>query len=247
LPGPRWRLSSFPFERAYVKLAIATPVLNMIVGVAPEWERIGSIEDVARIAERDDVLGYHHLTCSEHVVVPVDEVARRGGRYWDPLSTFGFLAARTTQIRLATSVLVLGYHHPLEVVKRYGTLDQVSSGRVILGVGVGSLPQEFDLLGAEFEDRGPRGDDALRTLRTCLSTNEPDYSGTYYSFGGVVVDPYAYQAQVPLWVGGRTLRSLRRAVETTIFSARFVHRSVAHYLEQLEALVSVQAATMTAQ
>lgn len=196
-----------------MELAIATPVLNMIVGVAPEWEQTGSIEDVARIAERADVLGYHHLTCSEHVAVPVSEVSRRGGRYWDPLSTFGFLAARTTQFRLANSVLVLGYHHPLVIVKRYGTLDQVSNGRVILGVGVGSLRDEFDLLAAEFEDCGPRGDDALRAVRTCLSTNEPEYSGPYYSFGGVVVDPCAYQAQVRLWVGGRTLRSLRRAVD----------------------------------
>ena len=60
--------------------------------------------------------------------------------------------------------LVLGYHHPLAIVKRYGTLDHVSNGRVILGVGVGSLKEEFDLLGAPFDDRGARGDDALRAL-----------------------------------------------------------------------------------
>ena len=65
--------------------------------------------------------------------------------------------------------LVLGYHHPLEIVKRYGTLDHVSSGRVILGLGVGSLKEEFDLLGAPFDDRGARADDALRALRAALS------------------------------------------------------------------------------
>ncbi len=109
-------------------------------------------------------------------------------------------------------MLVLGYHHPLEIAKRYGTLDAVSGGRLILGVGVGSLKEEFDLLGAEFEDRGPRGDDALRALRAALSVHEPRYHGEHYAFDGIVIDPCAVQQHVPLWIGGRTLRSLRRAV-----------------------------------
>ena len=108
--------------------------------------------------------------------------------------------------------LVLGYHHPLEIVKHYGTLDHVSKGRVILGVGVGSLREEFDLLGAPFDDRGARGDDALRALRVALPTNEPAYEGEFYSFGGLTVDPCALQPHMPIWVGGRTKRSLRRAL-----------------------------------
>ena len=124
----------------------------------------------------------------------------------------GYIAARTDRIRLATMTLVLGYHHPLEIVKRYGTLDHVSKGRVILGVGVGSLKEEFDLLGAPFDDRGARGDDALRALRAALPTNEPAYEGEFYSFGGLTVDPCALQPHMPIWVGGRTKRSLRRAL-----------------------------------
>ncbi len=109
-------------------------------------------------------------------------------------------------------MLVLGYHHPLEIAKRYGTLDVVSGGRLILGVGVGSLEAEFDLIGAPFEDRGDRGDDALRALRASLSTSQPAYHGDHYDFEGFVIDPAALQEHVPIWVGGRTLRSLRRAV-----------------------------------
>jgi alkanesulfonate monooxygenase SsuD/methylene tetrahydromethanopterin reductase-like flavin-dependent oxidoreductase (luciferase family) len=112
---------------------------------------------------------------------------------------------------LATHVLVLAYHHPLEIAKRYGTLDKVSNGRLILGVGVGSLKEEFELVGAPFEDRGARGDDALRGLRASLSVPEPAYHGEFYSFSGMVVDPCAVQDRVPIWIGGRTLRSLRRA------------------------------------
>ena len=118
----------------------------------------------------------------------------------------GYMSARTKQIRFATMTLVLGYHHPLAIVKRYGTLDHVSGGRVILGVGVGSLKEEFDLLGAPFDDRGARGDDALRALRAALPSNEPAYDGEYYSYGGLTVDPCALQPHMPIWVGGRTRR-----------------------------------------
>jgi probable F420-dependent oxidoreductase len=197
---------------AGIKLSVATPIVTMRPGFCGEWERDGSIEELARIAETADRLGYYHLTCSEHIAMPESELARRGARYWDPLATFGYLAARTRQIRFAAWVLVLGYHHPLEIVKRYGTLDRVSKGRVILGVGVGTLKDEFDLIGAPFDDRGPRADDALRALRASLSQPRPTYDGAFYSFDGLVVDPCAVQDHVPLWVGGRTLRSLRRAV-----------------------------------
>jgi probable F420-dependent oxidoreductase len=110
-------------------------------------------------------------------------------------------------------VLVLGYHHPLAIAKRYGTLDRVCGGRLILGVGVGSLEEEFALLGVPFTERGPRGDDALRALRAAFGDPTPSYSGSHYRFEGFVVDPTGVQRDLPLWVGGRTGRSLRRAVE----------------------------------
>ena len=109
--------------------------------------------------------------------------------------------------------MVLGYHHPLAIAKRYGTLDAVTGGRLILGVGVGSLREEFELLGAPFDGRGERADDAMRALRASLSQTEPSYHGTHYDFEGFLVEPRAVQRRVPLWVGGRTFRSWRRAVE----------------------------------
>jgi probable F420-dependent oxidoreductase len=194
-----------------LKLSIGTPVVTMNPSSHGPWEETASIEDVSRIAEAADRLGYHHLTCSEHVALPAAELARRGSRYWDPLATFGYLAARTTRIRFTTLVLVLGYHHPLDIAKRYGTLDKVSNGRLILGVGVGTLKEEFDLIGAAYDQRGARADDALRALRASLSQTQPTYHGDFYDFEGFIVDPCAVQERVPLWVGGRSLRSLRRA------------------------------------
>ncbi|MFI0404538.1 TIGR03619 family F420-dependent LLM class oxidoreductase [Actinomadura sp. 3N508] len=195
-----------------MRVGIVTPVVAQPPPGPAAWERDAGIEDIGRIAETADRLGYHHLTCSEHVAVPAGAAERRGGVYWDPLATFGHLAARTSRIRLATHVLVLGYHHPLAIAKRYGTLDRVSGGRLTLGLGVGSLEEEFDLLGAPFAGRGERADDALAALRAALSRRMPEYHGTHYDFSGLVVEPHAVQERVPLWIGGRTGRSLRRAL-----------------------------------
>lgn len=181
-------------------------------GVSSEWERTAEVADLAQIARTADELGFDHLTCAEHIAVPVGEGNQRGLTYWDPLSTFGFLAAHTSRISLTTSVVVLGYHHPLEIAKRFGTLDRLSGGRLVLGVGVGSLAEEFELLGAAFDGRGERAEDAIRALRASLSTTRPAYRGSHYEFDGFAVEPCAVQEQVPIWVGGRTLRSLRRAV-----------------------------------
>jgi probable F420-dependent oxidoreductase len=195
-----------------LRLGIITPVVTLLPRAHGRWEQDAGLDEIAAVAEAADRFGYHHLTCSEHVAVPRDVAAVRGARYWDPLATFGYLAARTTRIRLATHVLVLGYHHPLEIAKRYGTLDRVCGGRLILGVGVGSLREEFELLDAPFADRGARADDALRALRASLSRAEPAYDGDHVRYEGFVVDPCSVQDRVPIWIGGRTARSLRRAV-----------------------------------
>lgn len=184
----------------------------LVPGVSSAWEHSAGVDDLIRVATAADEAGFDFLTCAEHVAVPVDQAEGRGLTYWDPLSTLAFLAAHTTRIRLATSVLVLGYHHPLDIAKRYGTLDRLSGGRLILGVGVGSLTAEFELLGAPFESRGARADDAIAALRASLSHTRPNYSGEFYQYDGFAVEPCAVQARVPIWVGGRTLRSLRRAV-----------------------------------
>ncbi|MFA5884468.1 MAG: LLM class F420-dependent oxidoreductase [Acidimicrobiia bacterium] len=196
-----------------MELGIVTPVLTRTPRGHAGWEQTAGIEDVARIAVAADELGYHHLTCSEHVGIPVDVAAIRGSTYWDPLSVFGYLAAVTERIRFTTFVVVLAYHHPLELVKRYGTLDRVCNGRLVLGVGVGSLQEEFDLIGAPFAGRGERGDDAIRALQASFGQPQPEYHGTHYDYSGFIIDPTSVQAPVPIWIGGRTPRSLRRAVE----------------------------------
>jgi probable F420-dependent oxidoreductase len=198
------------------KIGLSTPGLTAMPGAASDWEFTADFKDIAATVSAADRLGYHHVTCSEHIGVPNDQAERRGARYYDPLATFGYFAAVTSRVRFVTSVLVLGYHHPLAIAKRYGTLDLISGGRLILGLGVGTLKEEFDLLGVggiEFVERGARGDDALRALRVAMGKPFPEYHGQFYDFGGLKIDPCAIQQDMPFWIGGRTRRSLRRAVE----------------------------------
>ncbi|MGW1738552.1 TIGR03619 family F420-dependent LLM class oxidoreductase [Nocardia sp. NPDC001965] len=186
-----------------MRVGLSTPIVVRVPGIASPWETSGGPAELARIAEIADALGFDHLTCSEHTAIPAADAATRGSTYWDPLATLSYLAARTDRIRLATSVVVLGYHHPLALAKSYGTLDRLSGGRVVLGVGVGSLEAEFALLGAEWADRGAAADHALAEIRDAWGRRE---------VGDFVVDPAATSTTAPLWVGGRTRRSLRRAV-----------------------------------
>ncbi len=196
-----------------MRLGLITPVVTRHPARDAAWTEDAGPAELARLAWAADRLGFHHLTCSEHVAIPVTAAATRGTRYYDPLATFGFLAAHTRRIKFVTHVLVLGYHHPLAIAKRYGTLDRLSGGRVVLGVGVGTLAEEFALLGAEFAGRGARYEDALRALRASFGRPAPSYAGSHYRFDGMVVDPCGVRADVPIWLGGRSRRSLRRALE----------------------------------
>ncbi len=196
-----------------LQYGLITPLFTRLPNAHAGWEDDATIDDIAGIAEAAEKLGYLHITCSEHVGIPTEVAKVRGATYWDPLATFGYLSARTTTLQFATFVLVLGYHHPLEIVKRYGTLDRVSNGRLILGVGVGSLEEEFDLVGASFDDRGARGDESLRALRTSWGVSVPEFHGEFFDYDDFLIDPIAPRTHVPIWIGGRTQRSLRRAVE----------------------------------
>jgi probable F420-dependent oxidoreductase len=184
-------------------VGLLSPVVTRVPGQHSPWEVDATAEDLAEIAVAADTAGLGHLTCSQHAVVPTDVAATRGGTYWDPLATLSFLAARTSTIRLVTNVLVLSYQHPLMLAKQYATLDRLSRGRVVLGVGVGSLREEFDALAVAFEGRGAHADQALGRLRTALAEGVE----------GFVLDPGPVQVRLPIWVGGRSLVSLRRAID----------------------------------
>ena len=197
-----------------IGLGIVPPIVNRNPRFSPpQWELEAEIDDLATVIQAAERFGYLFACFPQHVAIPAEGEERRGRIYWDPAATMGYIAARTSTIKLATYVLVLGYYHPLQIAKTFGTLDRISGGRLILGVGVGSLEPEFRLLQRPFEDRGARADDALRALRAAMSVRVPEYHGEFFDFDGFVIDPHAVQEHVPIWIGGRTARSLRRALE----------------------------------
>ncbi|MEU3270267.1 LLM class F420-dependent oxidoreductase [Saccharomonospora sp. NPDC006951] len=192
-----------------MRCGISTPIVTL-AGRRPAWEHAAGLPELSAVARTADRLGFEFLTCPDHVAVPPG--LARGERFYDPLATFSYLAAITERIRFLPYVLVLPFYHPLELAKRYGTLDLLSGGRLTLGLGIGNLREEFDLLGVPFAERGPRADDALRALRASLSGRVVSYHGPYYDFADLVIDPHAVQEHVPMWIGGHSERALRRAV-----------------------------------
>ena len=203
-----------PSRAMALKLGIVTPVLHMNPRFdPPEWEVTASVADVIQVVQQAESLSYDWVACSEHIAIPAAASTVRGGRYWDPFSTLGYFAAKTQTIGLLTHMTVLPYHHPLELVKRLGTLDLLSNGRIIAGVGVGSLKPEFEVLGHTFGGRGDQSDDAIRAIRASWGHRLPEYHGTHYDYQDFIVEPSGLERAVPIWVGGRTRRSLRRALE----------------------------------
>jgi probable F420-dependent oxidoreductase len=195
-----------------MKLGIVTPVVHMNPRFdPPAWEVTATVADVVTVVQAAERAGIDWVSCSEHIAIPDAATSVRGGRYWDPFSTLALFAAHTERVTLLTHMAVLPYHHPLELVKRLGTLDLISDGRVVLGVGVGSLEAEFALLGHEFDGRGERADDAIRAIRASWGVRVPEYHGTHFDYAGFIVEPSGLPREIPVWVGGRTRRSLRRA------------------------------------
>ena len=196
-----------------LRIGIVTPVVHINPRFdPPAWETTGTVDDIVFVAQEAERLGYDWVSASEHIAIPVDATGVRGPRYWDPVATLSYVAAHTQRIGLLSHVVVLSYHHPLEIVKRWGTVDVVSGGRVILGVGVGSLKPEFELLGHAFAGRGARDDDVLRAIRASWGVREPVYDGTHFRYRDFIVEPSGLPRPVEIWVGGRTRRSLRRAI-----------------------------------
>jgi probable F420-dependent oxidoreductase len=129
----------------------------------------------------------------------------------DPQIWLAYVAARTTKINLATGILILPQHNPVICAKQVATLDHMSGGRVILGIGVGWLKEEFDALGVPFEERGARTDDYIRALRTLWAEDVATYQGKYVSFHDVYMRPKPVRREVPIIIGGDSKPAASRA------------------------------------
>lgn len=175
-------------------------------GVVPST---ASVVEVARAAEE---LSYDSVWASDHVLPPADKP--RYGHLYEAVTTLSFLAGITRRVRLGISVLVLPQRNAILVAKQIATLDVLSGGRVILGVGAGWIDGEFRALGADFQRRGRHLDEGIRVLKTLWQDPDPRFTGEFYRFEGVLFEPRPIQSGgPPLWVGGYTEVALRRAAQ----------------------------------
>jgi probable F420-dependent oxidoreductase len=148
-----------------------------------------------RWAQTVEGLGFDLLMISDHIVVTPDVAEQYPVPFYEPFTTLAWLAGITGRIRLGTSVLIVPYRHPLLIARMAANLNDLSGGRLVLGVGAGWAAQEFGALGVPFAQRGKLADDYLRAVRAAWEDDQ-DYRG----------------GRVPIWVGGNSDAGLRRAV-----------------------------------
>ena len=175
-------------------------------------------------AQKIEALGYHSGWVSDHIAWPAEIESKYpysddgsfpappGVPWLDPLGTLIYAAACTERIRLGTTVLILGYRPPVQTAKLIATLDVLSGGRTILGVGVGWMREEFEVLGMPFDHRGARADEQLQVFEALFTQPSPSFEGRFYRFPPVGFQPAPPQGHVPIWVGGSTEAAFARCV-----------------------------------
>jgi len=193
-----------------VKFHVPLPGNNRIPP-HPDWILQLKAPDYQRIAATVDDLGYEVLSTSEHVVMPLFEVPRLGPYWTHALTVMSFLAGATKRVRVDCHVLVVPYHHPVELAKIVSTLDVLSGGRVNLSIGVGHAVKEFEILGLPFAERGRMTDEALEVMKHCWTNPLPNFKGQYFHVDDVAFEPAPVQQPVPIYVGGNSKAALRRA------------------------------------
>ena len=172
-------------------------------------------EALVRIAQAAETAGFDSLWAGEHHVLA--ESSSRfpaTNRILNPVVALTFVAAHTRAIRLGTGILLLPQHQPLILAKELASLDVLSGGRLMVGIGVGWSEAEFEALGVPYRERGARADEYLAAMRAIWSEQTPAYHGQYVSFQGVQAYPHPVQQPTPpIVVGGRAAAVLRRSVE----------------------------------
>ncbi len=180
--------------------------------------------EAVALAQAAEAAGFESLWTVEHTVVPAgygsqypyDTSGKMAGGndaipLPDPLMWMSFIAAVTKRIKLATGILILPQHNPVVVAKQVGTLDFMSGGRVLLGIGVGWMKEEFDALGVPFAERGKRTDEYIAAMRELWRAEKPTFQGKFVSFKDAYCRPQPVKGSVPIIVGGHSVAAAQRA------------------------------------
>jgi probable F420-dependent oxidoreductase len=181
------------------------PVQSQSELYVADWERTCGAAALAAMAEAADRSGFHYVAVCDHVAIPRDLAPAMGTTWYDPVATLGFLAGRTERVHLLSHVYVAPLRPPLQSAKHFATLDHLSGGRVIVGVGTGHVRAEFDALGVDFARRGRLLDGAIDVMRASLAEE---------FVGDLGLRPRPERSpRPPIWVGGSSPAALRRVAE----------------------------------
>jgi probable F420-dependent oxidoreductase len=190
----------------------------------PHVGPLATREGITAFAQLAEELGFDALWVSDHIVVPrsldTPYPYSRDGSFpvspdvplMEPLATLLFAAAVTERVKLGTTVLVIPMRNPIVTAKQLATLDVLSNGRLILGVGAGWMKEEFQMLGVPFERRGARTDEYIRLIKALWTEENPSFEGEFWQIKDVGFSPKPLQQpHPPIWTGGHSAPALRRA------------------------------------
>ena len=187
-------------QRVY---GIQLPIQAQSSYFVAEWERTSGPDEMARIARAADEHGFHYVGVCDHIAIPESMAGGMGTHWADCLTTLGWLGGVTSRVHLLSHVYVLAYRHPLTAAKGFTTLDHLSKGRAIAGIGAGHVHAEFEHLGIDFTTRGRATDDALPVFAAAL---EQEFNDGF----GIRPRP-AQSPRPPIWIGGSSPAAIRRA------------------------------------
>jgi probable F420-dependent oxidoreductase len=174
--------------------------------MADEWEHSAGPAELLAVARAADQNGFDYVSVCDHVAIPRDLAPRMTTTWYDTVSTLSWLAGLTERVRLASTVYIVAYRNPLVTAKAFSTLDALSGGRAVLGVGAGHVTAEFEALGVPFKQRGRLTNEAIEAIRAAFADE--------WGAGGLGQSPRPVQpGGPPIWVGGSTPAALRRAAE----------------------------------
>jgi probable F420-dependent oxidoreductase len=196
-----------------VAFGLQLPVQSQSSIYARPWERDAGAPELVRVAQACEAAGFLYVAVCDHVAIPQRAAEAMSTDWWDTIATLSYVAAVTERIKLLGHVYVLPYRHPLVAAKAWATLDALSGGRAVLGVGAGHVRAEFEALGVPFEERGRLLDEGIDAVRTAFADEFPTHKGEQWSFEGLGQRPRPAQAALPIWVGGSSKPAMRRAAE----------------------------------
>ena len=201
-----------PGDRVVVGMQL--PVQSKSTNFAEPWEAHAGATELAAVARAADDAGFFYVAVCDHIAVPSEQATTMGEEWWDTVATLAWLAGITERVRLMSHVYVPAYRHPLQVAKAFSTIDAISGGRVIMGVGAGHVKGEFELLGLPFEQRGTILDESIDALRAAFAEDYPTLPGPRWPAADMGQRPRPVQEDgPPIWVGGSSPAAMRRAAQ----------------------------------